>query len=189
MIAKGIIKEGRVDFFGKPLIESTVRLETKTDGEIKLPFQFSFNSGWKFSHRCCNCKSDVYIFEDFESKRKNFKVIPNINSSNFETSLIKTIASYFKNLDAVNVDSIFYLNRTNFDYQFDFQRKSSIHLTYYSCENCNSEYLGVIRIGYPLFAEKNIPFGKLGEVNIEEIVQIEAKKGLLYELQNSTPPS
>ncbi len=173
------VKEGYIDFFGKKLIDTTLQIDKKAGQKLALPFQFNFNSGWKFTHSCCNCKSDVYISENFETKNKNFKIIPNIDSSNYDISLVKRIALLFKSLDAINVDGIFYLNRNDFDYTFDFQRQSSVHLTCYYCFDCRTEYLGVIRIGYPLIPEKNIPLGKLGQIHVIEVVSLETKDGLL----------
>ena len=176
LICKEKIRTGKnLSYFGKQLIE-TVLKETK-EQNLKLPLNFSFNHSWEFQHLCLHCKEPVSIIEDFHTKTKNFIVITNLNSKHFNRSLICEIGSFFSKLDSIEIDGDIYLNRNDFDYTFDFQRKSSENLVNYNCENCNTTYLGLIRIGYPLYPEKNLPFGKLGNVEIEEI--FEANKPLI----------
>lgn len=164
------IKKITLSYFGNQLIETDL-IETKED-ELKLPSSFSFNHSWTLIHNCSNCNNQVLVFMDFENQKSNFKIISNINSKRFQKELIEKICAIYNNLYTVEIEDITYLNSHNFKYEFDFQRKSSINLTQYSCKQCNSIYLGLIKIGSPQMPEKNLIDGKIGIVLIDEIYEI-----------------
>lgn len=170
LVSKSKINIVSLKFFGKKLI-NTELIESK-EGELIIPSSFKFNHSWELSHKCSNCENRVKLSEDFEKNTKTFNIINGIDSSKFENQIIYDIASIFKIIKAIEIEDITYLNRTDFEYNFDFQRKSSISLTEYKCTYCNTIYLGLFRIGTPLFPEKNLTEGKLGTVSIDEIYEV-----------------
>jgi len=180
LIYKDKVRTGNLHYFGKHLVQTELK-ETKEQNLI-LPSNFVFNHSWEFQHSCSNCKGPISIQEDFQTKTKNFKVITNLNSKHYNQSLIYDIGSFFSKLNCVEIDGDIYLNRNDFDYAFDFQKKSSVNLINYKCESCNVSYLGLVRIGYPLSPEKNLPFGKLGNIEIEEIFEV--NKPLIHFLKD-----
>ena len=182
MNEKDKVKDGSVKFFGKNLIETKLKVNQESDQKLTLHFQFNFNGGWQFLHDCCQCNSTISVSEDFGSNTKNFNVITNINSSTYNTNLVKYIASLFTNLQIVEIDGVIYLNRKDFEYTFDFQKKSSINLTYYKCDNCDSLYLGLIFIGYPLSPDKGLPNGRLGQIKFLEIVKMNSEDKIVQML-------
>lgn len=184
MSEKDKVKEGYINFFGEELIETQLKVDQENGQKLTLPFHFNFNSGWKFLHHCCQCKSKVYISEDFESKIKNFKVITNINSSTYNTNLVTYIASLFTKLKVIEIDEVTYLNRTDFEYTFDFQKKSSINITCYECDDCGTLYFGLIPIGYPLLPDKGLPNGRLGRVEFIEVIEVNSEEKLVQMLYN-----
>jgi len=170
LICKGKVIAGNLHYFGLPLFKTELK-ETK-EQNLLLPSNFSFNHSWEFQHSCSNCKKTISFQEDFHTKTKNFAVITNLNSKHYKLSLIYDLGSFFSKLSCVEIDGDVFLNRNDFDYAFDFQRKNSVNLVNYSCDNCKADYIGLVRIGYPLYPEKNLPSGKLGNVEIEEILEV-----------------
>jgi hypothetical protein len=170
LFPKTKIQSGTLKYFGNQLIDTNL-VETKIF-DLAIPANFSFNHSWDFQHNCSNCKNKVSICEDFEKKTKTFRVIDGIDSSRYNIQVITDLSSMFQKIEAIEIENITYLNRTDFNYEFEFQRKSSISLIDYCCCSCNAIYLGSIRIGYPLYPEKNLIEGELGNVVIDEILEV-----------------
>lgn len=167
---KGKVKSGRLRFFGPKLLKNASG--ESSEGMFKLPFEFCFNHSWEFQHNCINCGELTGITEDFELKSRNFEFISDVNSTNFNKSVLQDISKMFTGLYTIEVDGIMYINRSNFTYDLEFQRRSSVTLTRYNCINCDIDYTGLIRIGYPLTPERNNPTGNLGIVEIDEILEM-----------------
>jgi len=49
-----------------------------------------------------------------------------------------------------------------------------------TCQSCKAEYLAVVRVGLPLYPEKNLPLGKHGSLQIAQIIQIENDSGITF---------
>ncbi len=170
LFSKSKIHNGVLKYFGKKLIDTN--LPESEVFEFVLPLNFSFNHSWNLCHKCANCENEVSICEDFDTQTKTFKVITGINSSKYDIKVINAIIQIFNELELVEIDGVKYINRKDFNYEFEFQRKSSTSLIEYTCNACSSIYLGIMRVGYPLHPEKNLIEGKLGKVEIEEIFEV-----------------
>lgn len=173
IFSKGKIHSGVLRFSDNQVIDTTL-IESK-EGKLIIPLEFKFNHSWDFSHKCTNCECNVSICEYFEKKTKNFKVINGINSSKYDLQFMIDLGSMFQKIESKEIENITYLNQTDFNYEFEFQRKSSISLIEYYCNSCKTVFIGPIRIGYPLFPEKNIIEGKIGSVEIEEIFEVNTR--------------
>lgn len=170
LVSKSKINIVSLKFFGKKLIINDL-IESK-EGELIIPSSFKFNRSWELSHKCSNCENNVLFCDDFEKNTNSFNIINGIDSSKYNLQIIYDLASIFQLIEAIEIENITYLNRTDFKYDFEFQRKSSISLIDYKCTFCNTNYLGLFRIGIPLFPEKNLREGKLGTVSIDEIYEV-----------------
>lgn len=170
LLSKSKILRGTVKFFGNELIKTDLIKSEILN--LEIPTNFKFNQSWEFRHNCTNCKNTVSICEDFDNNIKTFRVISCINSLSYEIEFIQDLSLIFQNIELVEIEGITYLNRKDFVYEFEFQRKSSINFINYSCNECGATYLGLIRIGYPLFPEKNLIMGRLGNVEIDGIFEV-----------------
>jgi hypothetical protein len=170
LYSKSKIHNGVLNYFGKKLIETN--LPESEVFELDIPLYFSFNHSWDLCHKCANCVNEVSICEDFEKQTRTFKFITGIDSSKYDIKVINDIIQIFNELELVEIDGVKYINRKDFNYEFEFQRKSSTSLIEYSCNACSSIYLGIMRCSYPLQPEKNLIEGKLGKVEIDEIFEV-----------------
>ena len=177
MIQKGRVPHVAVFLYGKQLIENLEVGDSTSGKHVEIPTNFKFNSSWKIEHSCLSCGNSVSVDQNFEESESNFSVLKNIDSFNYARTFLNEISALFDSIELVNLDEVVYLNRTDFNYDFDFQRKSSIDLTHYSCDSCQNDYLGLIRIGFPLPPERGLETGRVGQVEVADLVMIETSNG------------
>jgi hypothetical protein len=170
------IEQVNFNYFGKKLINTSLEQPEKGLNNNILPFYFLYNSNWKINHVCPNCSNNVEIFENFENFTKNYTMLSMVSSKLYSENFIKNLDSVFNKIKIVEIDGVLYLNYIDFEYTLDMQRKSSISLTYYKCENCDLYFLGLYGFAYPLEPDKGNNFGELGSVSIREIISIKSEK-------------
>jgi hypothetical protein len=177
------VKLGNINFFGNKIINSEILLESEEN--VNIPLKFKYNSSWEFYHNCLKCNLKVSFGENFDLKKNNLELINNLNSVNYKLEFLEKISYCFKDIELIEIQNVYYLNRKDFNYTHEIQRKSSISFRFYKCEKCESEYIGIIRIGYPLFPEKNLIGGDLGGVEISQINMINPKFNFMFELNRN----
>lgn len=172
-----IKRKSNVDFvyvtlFGGPLVPDLEHsIEEIVNRKYAIPAKVEFNSSWKINHLCGNCHEQVSFGEHY-GRTREFEFIEELNSINYSLDFLKNLTSLFSGLKLGVVNGESYINRTDFHYEYDMQRMTSVEPVLYNCANCKTEYLANIRIGLPLYPEKNMPFGMLGAICIDEILQI-----------------
>ncbi|RRJ86920.1 hypothetical protein EG240_15660 [Paenimyroides tangerinum] len=163
-------------YFGPSLIQ--INKEETCEQIFNIPFTFYFNHSWNITHKCSCCDNSVTIINDVNNNFKNYTTISNLNSNNYDILFLQELASLFSNIILAKVDNVVYLNRKDFKYEFDFQRKQSVSLKGYTCKSCNASYLGILRIGMPILPEKSMQEGMFGSVEIEEIIEVDISEDI-----------
>jgi hypothetical protein len=154
---------------GKPFNDFIVEKQENGYWDYQvLPITFKYNSHWDVDFKCKKCSADVHIIENSTASFSAFsrifseKFIYLLNSLFQKTKVYGTNKSPYKflTLDTFNeVDiDIFFIPTLTF-----------IH---FSCQNCNDEYLCRFRRGYPCEPDKGCPEGIIGQVCIDEIIEI-----------------
>ena len=164
------VSEVVLTLYGKQIIKQLEAIDYLEEERFEVPFIFSFNSSWKMQHDCLSCGNRVTIDQNYDENESTFTVLKNVDSSNYSESFIREIATLFASLELIELGDVLYLNRTDFQYDFNFQRKSSADVTHYSCQSCKVNYLALIRIGFPQAPEKGIEEGQTGRVEVAEMV-------------------
>ena len=159
--------------YGRKLIDQLETEDFSVHEPLDVPFSFLFNSSWKIEHTCLTCQGIVTIGQNFDENDYALSMFRNINSSNFSHVLIEGISAIFDSIEVVELDGVLYLNRTDFPYEFDFQRKSSIDISHHACPSCESHYLSIIRHGLPTDPERGFEDGRAGSVEVAEIVMVD----------------
>ncbi|MCX2744395.1 hypothetical protein OO013_10985 [Mangrovivirga sp. M17] len=167
------IKKVEVFLFGKELIDVDQITEEASPFFLTLPGDFEYNRSWQLSFICPFCSVKVEIKEDFEKGIKSFHWIKQLSTEKFSLSFLKNICQIFNGVYLHEVSSVTYINRTGFEYDFDFQRRSSINILYSRCTCCNKLFIGDLKVGYPLYPDNNTPTGVFGKVIIEKILGID----------------
>lgn len=173
MIKKGRVPHVDISMYGEQLIENLEVVDSTSHRHAEIPTSFKFNSSWKIEHSCLSCGNSVSIDQNFEKSESNFSVLKNVDSFSYARIFLNEISDLFDSIELVNLDEVVYLNRTDFNYDFDFQRKSSIDITHYNCDSCKTDYLGLIRIGFPSLPERGEETGRVGQVEVADLVVIE----------------
>ena len=179
MTKTGRVHHVHLSHYGKKLIDQLETEDFSVDEPLDVPFSFLFNSSWKIEHACLACGEVVTIEQNFDENDYALLMFRNINSSNFSHVLIEGIAAIFDSIEVVELDGVLYLNRTDFEYEFDFQRKSSIDLSHHTCPSCESHYLSIIRHALPTDPERGFEDGRAGSVEVAEIVMVNSVKELI----------
>lgn len=175
------VSEFRIEYFGKPFLKG-IDFELADNSQThSIPATLEFNSPWKIIHNCIECDNEVLFIEDSQKPERNYSIINNINSNCRNIKFLKEICRVFPRLKLIELKGVTYINRTDFDYQFDMQRTSSIELKYHNCNNCNANYLSVIRIGYPTESEKGLR-DYFGCIEVDQITYVNKGDLLLQNL-------
>jgi hypothetical protein len=172
------IKEFRIEYYGEPFLKDENIQFTNELQAHRVPVNLDFNSPWRIIHDCSNCGEEVEFIENSQKPERNYNTIKNINSNYRNIEFLNEVCSVFPNLELIELEGIRYVNRIDFDYQFDLQRKSSVELKYHICKSCNSPYLSIIRIGYPLEAEKGIK-SRFGGIEVIQITNLDEEHILI----------
>ncbi len=144
-----------------------------------LPCHFIFDIDWKIIYNCPSCKHDISI----SNRSNNFTSIQNINSKYYSNLVLKEIVDISQNLEIIKINHISYINRTDFNYKYDFQRELSTEFKYHNCNNCHLNYLSLIRIGLPQDGERGKP-SLPGKVEVIQITALPNTHILIQELIN-----
>ena len=179
-IHKVSIKRIGVILYGKKIINDNLPVLRNEQRNITIPNHFKFNSNWIITFECLKCKSTLQFGQNFENNKIELTRIENLNSKSYNSTFLEIFLILFENLELNKVDNTLYLNRKDFNYEFDFQKMSSVSFLYYCCDLCSYEYLAKIRIGLPQLPERNIPFGEYGIVEIDEIINVKTSDGKMF---------
>ena len=175
------ITEFKIEYYGEAFLKDfNVELIDKNQ-TLSIPTILQFNSSWKITHTCDNCHKDVVFIEDSRKPERNYNIINNINSNFRADTFLKEVCAIFPKLEQVELEGIKYINRTDFIYQFDIQRKTSVELMHHRCKNCDSDYIGIIRIGYPLERERGTE-ARLGRIEVVKITALNRDNILVKDL-------
>lgn len=164
-----------VNLFGNTLAREMNSIGSVVNEKYEIPFEIEFNSSWRVSHSCGNCHHEVSFGENYDAGTKEYKLIKGLNSTNYTLDFLNNLILLFNGLELGKVNGEFYLNRQDFQYEFDIQRMTSVAPILYNCPNCKTEYLAIIRVGMPQLPERNMPSGIVGKICIDEIIQIEVE--------------
>jgi hypothetical protein len=165
------INKFRIEYFGSPYLKD-FEVEFYSKNQIlSVPSDLNFNSAWQIIHECTICSNEVKFVESGKQNERNYKTLKNIDSKSRKYEFLAEVCKIFPNLEIVKLDNVNYVNRTDFNYEYDMQRKSSVELKHYCCDFCNSDYLSIIRIGYPLEREKG-NLAMTGKINVVQITQV-----------------
>ena len=180
MILNGRVFQVDISRYGKKLINELDNLDFSKHERHEVPLFFSFNSSWKIEHVCLACAETVTIDQNFDENESTLSIVKNLNSANYSRSIIEEIAAVFETIEPVEIDDVLYLNRTDFQYDFNFQRKSSVDVSHYCCQSCNADYLALIRVGFPMAAERGMEDGQVGRVEVTEMVMVDSVNELKH---------
>lgn len=169
----------KISLYGEQLIESLTIHHSIDNEYAEIPTSFEFNSNWKVEHSCLSCGIPVVIGQNFDLGKSNFSRVKNINTFGYTREFLQEIAALFDTVELVTIDKVFYLNRTDFEYHFDFQRTSSTDVTHYTCDSCHADYLALILVGSPEMPEKGMVQGRVGRVEFVDSVMIETSNGFM----------
>lgn len=183
MILSGRVLHVNISRYGKKLIKDLEADDFSAHESADVPLVFGFNSSWKMEHDCLSCDGVVTVDQNFDKNESNLSVLKSIDSSNYSRDFLDEIATVFDTVELVEVDDVFYLNRTDFQYDFDFQRTSSVDLTHYCCASCKSDYLALIRVGFPMSPERGMEQGRAGRLEVAEIVMVSSVNGFKEQLE------
>ncbi|MDG1332434.1 MAG: hypothetical protein P8P74_08895 [Crocinitomicaceae bacterium] len=177
MIQKGTVPSVSIVLYGKQLIDDLDVPALDIQEQTAIPSSFQFNSSWRIEHECLSCGNVIGIDQDFEESTSNFTVLENVDSFNYSQQFLDNIATLFDSVELVKIQEVSYLNRLDFQYDFDFQRKSSVNITHSKCQNCKADYLGLIRVGSPMPTERGMEQGQTGTVEIADLVMVDTEIG------------
>lgn len=176
-----IIKNNKVikvslELFGESLDATIVEKQVNGISEHSVPFKFKYNGNWEIKHECENCSEKCDFGLYFDSSKSPYSNLTYeqseyLCSKYYDKSLLEAISTIFDNTTLITheLDSFVVFDNT---FELDFPVTSSIQPIFYSCKKCGTEYLGLIRNGYPYAADKGCPEGIIGTIFIDEILSI-----------------
>ena len=159
---------------GNPIIPDIQRQQE--NGEYfnrSLPMSFQYNGAWIVSHQCTLCNSLVN-FQNLPNQ--NFQHINRLFSKFYKIEFLKALAHILPSTKVIKSSNSEYHFLTSAEFEGNIVSDLFIPqktFAYYTCTECQSEYLCKIRQGYPIEAHRGNPVGKLGTIWIDEIIQIE----------------
>ena len=152
--------------------------ERQVNGEYlncSLPASFRYSGAWSISHLCTTCGSKV----SFQNLPKQTYLHANrLFSKFYKKELLEALANIFPTTKVIKSSNSDYYFLTNAEFEGNIVSDIFIPqktFAYYSCPECNSEYLCRFRHGHPIEAHRGNPAGKLGTIWIDEIIQIKSK--------------
>lgn len=192
IIKKAIINQVSVFLYGEPLSKN-IKLDFTNDIPFaNIPLSFNYNSSWNVEHICTNCKQNVSFGLHYDStKSKNaqlsYKKIEYLCSKYFTNIFLEEFPLLFEATSIKEFQGDFFVI-SNDIFRQEYPVTSSIEPIYYTCLNCDTEYLCRFRQGFPIDPDPQYPLGMLGKVFIDEIIQIKIhdnKKIIDVVLENS----
>jgi hypothetical protein len=157
-------------FYGSNLLNTYPTLRQNSPIVMNIPGGFEYNSSWKIEFYCSFCGRANNVYEDFDKNERNFRWLIGLNSTGTSIAFLKEVCNVFDRFKLIEITGVQYINRIDFDYKFEIQRKSSVNLLLHSCPSCKAVFLGDFKVGYPLFPEANKPKGKIGKIRIEGLI-------------------
>lgn len=175
------IKEISYSLYGEPLVKDIQEQpERGTFYKKKIPFQFKYNSSWKVGHTCHKCQNQILFGEESDSNghvhRNGFDILKYVCSKYYDKKFLKVFPKVFTATELKQVNEKFYVISDGI-FENDYPVTSSITPLFYTCPNCQAEYLVRFRQGFPYAPDAGMPAGMPGTVFIDEIVQIKDETG------------
>ena len=167
--------EQKIDYINftsfAPVLVSNIQrsIDLVVDKKIVIPFEIEYNSGWKMDIVCKSCENQMSLEFDSETKSTNYTHLKELNSKNYSLKDLNFFSNRIPNTELFEVDGVYYLNRTDFNYVDEIQRKSAVRPILKSCEHCGCDYLIDLRIKSPMPSDRDDPFGSLGHLILSSI--------------------
>lgn len=175
---KNKISKVSVELSGEVLDKTITEKQINGVYEFSLPFKFKYNGSWKIKHECENCGDYCDFGLYFNSSISHYSSLTFnqtqfLCSKYFDLSFLKKISELFDTTNLKSIDSGSYII-TNDNFDADYPVTSSIQPIFYRCNKCLTEFLCLMRNGYPYSADKECIEGLIGTIFIDEIIQIES---------------
>ena len=106
----------------------------------------------------------------------NFQQTEYLCSKYYDISFLNFVSNLFVKTKIISNEKGDFIIFENF-YEEDFPITSSIQPIFYPCKECNSEFLCLLRIGFPYPPDKGCNQGLIGTIFIDEIIQIKIDDG------------
>jgi hypothetical protein len=181
-----IIKKNKVikvslELFGESLDATIVEKQANGISEHNIPFKFKYNGNWEVKYNCENCNGQCNFGLNFDSSKSPYSNLTYEQSEYlctkyYDKSLLEVISELFEKTSLITHELNSYVVFDNI-FELDFPVTSSIQPIFYSCKKCNSEYIGLIRNGYPYTPDKGYPEGIIGTIFIDEILSVKIERG------------
>lgn len=142
-----------------------------------LPIEFEYNGSWYASFNCKKCSKNIKFGEN---KYQNFTSTGSIFTRTFDEKFLHLMEELFpktKVYQTTKSQYKFLTNKAFLKIDADVLSIPILTFIYFSCPYCNAEYLCRFRQGYPYEPDPARPEGLIGEIFIDEIIQIEVEEG------------
>ena len=166
------VEQISLNYFGEVLIDLKHEKIAPLQATYKIPTELAYNSSWILTHSCLKCNCQIKIIQNYQSIDRSYTILADLNSHHHSLAKLQELCEIFDNIKLVKVNEVYYLNRIDFEYQHELQRKSSISLMKYYCPDCDSIYLAQIRIGLPVEPDKYNVKGLIGKIQVVQISRI-----------------
>jgi hypothetical protein len=171
-----------IEMYGEALDDKIIEKQANGDFKENLPFQFKYNGSWLITHKCNQCDESCKYGLDFNRlispyPKKSFLQTNYLCSKYYDKAFLSSLALLFKQIEYVqNEKGTFIVYKDCYDPNFPIT--SSIQPAYYECGKCHSEFISILRNGFPNSPDNTYPQGLIGTMFIDEIIQIdiESKK-------------
>lgn len=176
MIEKSRITKVDYCLKGEPFIADIKDLqENGVHKDKSLPLNFNYNRHWIVSHSCNKCGSKIDI-QEFPIR--NFEPINKLYTKYYSKEILEAISKLFPTTKVFKSGNSDHLFLTNLDFEGNIVSDLFIPqkmFAYYSCSECQTEYLCLYRQGHPIEPDRGTPEGRLGIMYIDEIVEFETQ--------------
>ena len=169
------------ELYGEPLDKAIVKKQVNGQYASKLPHQFNYNGSWKVEHNCPDCDHKTSFGLHFNASKSpfpktDFRQTQYLCSKYYDQSFLTDISKLFANTSLISHENGDYVIQHN-SFDSDFPVTSSIQPIFYNCQHCSSDFLGLLRMNAPYSPDRECPEGIIGEVAIDEIIQLEIDSG------------
>ncbi len=128
-------------------------------------------------HRCLRCSNTTVFDHNYANREFSYVLVENLNTEYFRIDILEVFVKLLDNIEVREIDNVYYLNKLDFNYEYNIQRMSSVAPVTYACVNCLAEYIAILRIGLSVNPDRGLPFGEIGRIYIGGITQVEVEGG------------
>jgi hypothetical protein len=183
---KNRVCELKVILEGAKFFDSPINRDLLQSLSGKLPVKFYYNSGWEVFHYCTSCESETSFGMKYNPEKTRFPVYDfersqRICQKNYTKDLIIELSEMFTNVQMYQQSGqVFLAHPGKFDKQFPVS--SSLSLIKYTCKNCGTFFLNDFEMFSPIPPDRGMVDGKLGLIEINEILEMEKERKHLERL-------